>query len=85
MTPFMSDQDLLHATAERLGIDAQALMRRYYGSYGSWDDALQEMEQFRSTGQLQESFVVTLRMLLDIEGVRIAPTHAQVVSERKMA
>jgi hypothetical protein len=82
MTPFMSDQDLLHATAERLGIDSQALMRRYYGS---WDDALQEMEQFRSTGQLQESFIATLRMLLDIEGVRIAPTHAQVVSERKMA
>jgi hypothetical protein len=80
--PFMSDQDLLHTAAEQLGIDAQALMRRYYGS---WGDALQEMEQFRNTGQLQESFAAMLRMLLDTEGMSIAPTHAQAAGEPKMA
>ncbi|WP_191062100.1 hypothetical protein [Geminicoccus harenae] len=80
--PFMSDQDLLHTAAERLGIDAQALMHRYYGS---WGDALQEMEQFHSTGQLQESFAAMLRMLLDTEGMSIAPAHAQAAGEPKMA
>jgi predicted protein tyrosine phosphatase len=82
MTSSMSDQELLHTAAERLDIDAEALMRRYYGS---WGDALQEMEQFHNSGQLQESFAATLRMLLDIEGMHIAPAHAQAASEPQMA
>jgi hypothetical protein len=82
MNPFMSDQDLLHAAAERLGTDAQALMRRYYGS---WGDALQEMEQFHSTGQLQESFAAMLRMLLDTEGRSIVPMPIQAAGEPEMA
>ena len=82
MNPFMSDHDLLHAAAERLGIDAEALMRRYYGSLG---DALQEMEQLRRTGQLQESFAAMLRLLLDGAAVDTSPVYAMEATEPTMA
>ena len=54
----MSDRDLLHLTARQLGIDAESLMRRYYGADG---DVLDELQEFDRTGVLQPSFAELLR------------------------
>jgi hypothetical protein len=58
MTPVSSDADLLHVASQQLGIDAEALMTRYYGSPG---DVRLELEEFLRTGRLQPSFAELLR------------------------
>jgi hypothetical protein len=54
----MSDKDLLTLAAQRLGVEAETLMRRYYGSPQDMHD---ELEEFRSTGRLQADFARLLR------------------------
>jgi hypothetical protein len=54
----MADIDLLHAAARLLGINAEQLMLRYYGSRR---DARTEMEELNRTGRLQASFAAMLR------------------------
>jgi hypothetical protein len=54
----MSDKDLLDLAMRHLGADAEALMRRYYGSP---QDMQEELEEFHSTGQLQAGFAQLLR------------------------
>lgn len=56
-----SDEDLLRTAAQRLGVDAETIMRRYYGSPG---DARDEIEEFERTGRLQESLADALRLKL---------------------
>ena len=63
------DKDLLHATAQRLGVDAEALLRRYYGCP---EDARLELEEIDRTGALQPS----LARLLELE-LGLAPTAAE--------
>ena len=58
----MKGKDLLHAMAQRLGIEAEALLRRYYGSPG---DARLELEEVERTGRLQESLARVLRLELE--------------------
>jgi predicted phosphoribosyltransferase len=58
----MQGKDLLHAMAQRLGIEAEALLRRYYGSPG---DARLELEEVERTGRLQESLARVLRLELE--------------------
>jgi hypothetical protein len=60
----LSDIDLLHAAAQRLGIEAEQLMLRYYGSRR---DARIEMEELSRTGRLQASFAAMLRLELGKE------------------
>ena len=62
MNPFMSDQDLLDLASSKLGLDAGTLMERYYG--GS-SDAEHELDEFRRTGKLQDSFAAMLRFKLE--------------------
>jgi hypothetical protein len=57
------DKDLLDATAQRLGIDAEALLRRYYGSP---EDVRLELEEIDRTGRLQASLARLLRLELDL-------------------
>jgi hypothetical protein len=57
----MTDIDLLHAAARLLGIEAEQLMLRYYGSRR---DARAEMEELNRTGRLQASFAAMLRLEL---------------------
>lgn len=57
-----SDEDLLRTAAQRLGVDVETLMRRYYGSPG---DARDELEELRRTGRLQDSLAGALRAQLD--------------------
>ena len=61
MTTISSDRDLLHEVSERLGIDAETLMERYYGSI---EDGRHEMDEFVRTGRLQASFAELLRVEL---------------------
>ena len=63
------DKDLLYATAQRLGIDAEALLRRYYGSP---EDARLELEEIDRSGRLQAS----LARLLELE-LGLAPAAAE--------
>ena len=56
-------KDLLEATARRLGIDAEALLRRYYGCP---EDARLELEELDRTGRLQASLARLLRLELDL-------------------
>ena len=58
MNPDMPDQDLLTAAVQRLGVDAETLLRRYYGSPQDMQD---ELEAFRRTGRLQTDFARLLR------------------------
>ena len=62
MTVAASDHELLHLAAHQLGLDVETLMTRYYGSP---EDAHLELEELRRTGQLQPSFVETLRLELE--------------------
>jgi hypothetical protein len=61
MHPAARDKDLLDTAARRLGVDAEALMRRYYGSPG---DARLELEELGRTGRLQASLARLLRLEL---------------------
>jgi hypothetical protein len=61
MDLFVSDQDLLDSAAQRLGLEAETLMGRYYGSP---DDAYHELEEFHRTGRLQASLAELLRLEL---------------------
>ena len=61
--PIAEDKDLLDAAARRLGIDAEALLRRYYGSP---EDARLELEAIDRTGRLQASLARLLRLELDL-------------------
>lgn len=56
-----SDEDLLRAAAQRLGVDAETLMRRYYGSSS---DARDELEELERIGRLQDSLAGRLRAQL---------------------
>jgi hypothetical protein len=58
MTLDMLDKDLLNAAVQHLGVDAETLMQRYYGSP---QDILDELEAFRRTGHLQADFARLLR------------------------
>ena len=58
MTLDMLDKDLLDTAVQHLGVDAETLMHRYYGSP---QDMLDELEVFRSTGKLQADFAQLLR------------------------
>jgi hypothetical protein len=60
----LSDLDLLHAAARLLGIDAEQLMLRYYGSR---PDAHAELEELHRTGRLQASLADMLRLELSRE------------------
>lgn len=68
----MSDEKLLQLAADQLGCDGATLMQRYYGSAS---DARQEMEEFRRTGRLQDSFAGLLRSQLNLDetGAPIEP------------
>jgi hypothetical protein len=57
----MPDKDLLNWAVQRLGVDAEALMRRYYGLPQDMHD---ELEEFHSTGRLQAGFAQLLRLEL---------------------
>jgi hypothetical protein len=61
MNPASSDADLLHSASQQLGVDAEALMARYYGSS---EDVHLELQEFQRTGQLQPSFAELLRLEL---------------------
>jgi hypothetical protein len=54
----LSDRELLNAAARRLGVEAKALLLRYYGSPQDMHD---ELEEFRRTGRLQADFAQLLR------------------------
>lgn len=60
----MSDYDLLAAAVQRLGADAETLMRRYYGCPR---DTQEELEELRSTGRLQADFAQLLRRELAVQ------------------
>ena len=57
------DKDLLDATARHLGIEAEALLRRYYGSP---EDARLELEEVGRTGRLQASLARLLKLELGL-------------------
>jgi hypothetical protein len=57
------DKDLLDATARHLGVEAEALLRRYYGSP---EDARVELETIDRTGTLQPSLARLLRSELGL-------------------
>jgi hypothetical protein len=61
--PATSDKDLLAAASRRLGVDPEALLRRYYGSP---EDARLELEALDRTGRLQTSLAKVLRLELGI-------------------
>jgi hypothetical protein len=63
------DKDLLAATARRLGIGAEALLRRYYGSP---EDARLELEELDRTGRLQASLARLLRLELGLSPAALA-------------
>jgi hypothetical protein len=63
-------KDLLEATARRLGIEAEALLRRYYGSA---EDARHEREEIDRTGELQASLARLLRLELGAPHAATAP------------
>ena len=65
----MSDTDLLHAAAQRLGIKAEQLLTRYYGCQR---DARTELEELKRTGRLQASLAAMLRLELS----RLQPAAA---------
>jgi len=69
MNPFMSDIDLLELATSQLGMDASALMQRYYGSR---KDAQHELEEFGRTGALQDSFRAMLRSTLTFHPASIS-------------
>jgi len=56
-----SDADLLAMAAQHLGTDAEALLRRYYGSP---DDVRHELDELDRTGRLQPSLAKLLRLEL---------------------
>lgn len=64
MNPDVSDQDLLDAAVRHLGVGAEALLHRYYGSP---EDTQEELEAFRSTGRLQVDFARLLRRELAVQ------------------
>jgi hypothetical protein len=58
MTLEMLDKNLLDAAVQRLGVDAETLMHRYYGSP---QDVQDELEAFHNTGRLQADFARLLQ------------------------
>jgi hypothetical protein len=56
-----SDADLLAMAAQHLDTDAEALLRRYYGSP---DDVRHELDELDRTGRLQPSLAQLLRLEL---------------------
>jgi hypothetical protein len=55
------DKDLLDTATQRLGIDAEMLLRRYYGSA---EDARHELSELDRTGRLQASLARLLQLEL---------------------
>jgi hypothetical protein len=64
-----TDLDLLHMAAQRLGIEAERLLQRYYGCQ---HDARAELEEINRTGRLQASLAAMLRLELS----RLQPAAA---------
>lgn len=60
---FPSDTELLSIAAQRLGVTAEILFQRYYGSPG---DARHELDEFNRCGRLQPSLAELLRQELDL-------------------
>src|SRR5690242_10464907 len=54
----LSDRDILNIVSWSIGIGAEELLRRYYGSPG---DARHELEELDRTGHLQASLALLLR------------------------